>query len=259
MEIKELRTKTGKSQKEFANAFNIPVRTLQKWEIGQATPPEYIPQMIERILEYEFDIYNKITKEEYIYNMLRLEQIPVKREHMPMIMKRRTVYELDIPGMIKTDNILKAAAFVLNDTNDFDIDLVCRINRIIDYGRDDEKEGMIRDVPVSISGTSYRPGIPDIDSVKEMIVSVSKNNDEIDRALSMMLYLMKTQLFRDGNKRTAQLASAALLKNTDYVISIPFVKQKLFLKMLVEYYENDDDRQVKEFIRKEALFRRSDF
>ena len=55
----------------------------------------------------------------------------------------------------------------------------------------------------------------------------------------------------------AGLSSAVLFKRKE--ISMKDRIQKLFLKMLVEYYESDDDRQVKEFIRKEALFRRSDF
>lgn len=53
IKIKELRQRTGLSQSKFAEYFGIPVRTIQKWEIGQANPPEYIPKMISRILELE--------------------------------------------------------------------------------------------------------------------------------------------------------------------------------------------------------------
>ena len=53
MSIKEIRVLTGLSQAKFANKFGIPVRTVQKWEIGQCKPPPYIPTMILKILEYE--------------------------------------------------------------------------------------------------------------------------------------------------------------------------------------------------------------
>ncbi|MGI6270562.1 MAG: helix-turn-helix domain-containing protein [Candidatus Howiella sp.] len=53
MSIKELRKETGMSQSKFAEKFEIPVRTLQKWEIGERTPPSYINKMIEKILEME--------------------------------------------------------------------------------------------------------------------------------------------------------------------------------------------------------------
>lgn len=44
--IKDLRTKTGLTQQEFADKYNIPVRTIQKWERNGSTPPEYIPKLI---------------------------------------------------------------------------------------------------------------------------------------------------------------------------------------------------------------------
>lgn len=59
MTIKELRAKTGLSQSKFAARFNIPVRTLQGWEMGRSKTPVYIIFMIERILELEEKINQK--------------------------------------------------------------------------------------------------------------------------------------------------------------------------------------------------------
>lgn len=53
MNIKDLRVMTGLSQSKFANKFGIPVRTIQKWEIGQCSPPPYVPEMILKILQFE--------------------------------------------------------------------------------------------------------------------------------------------------------------------------------------------------------------
>ena len=52
-QIKEIRERTGLSQSKFAEYFEIPTRTVQKWEIEQAKPPEYIPKMMNRILDLE--------------------------------------------------------------------------------------------------------------------------------------------------------------------------------------------------------------
>lgn len=57
--IQELRKRMNLSQNKFANYFNIPTRTLQKWEINQSIPPPYISEMIERILDLE----DKLRKE----------------------------------------------------------------------------------------------------------------------------------------------------------------------------------------------------
>jgi putative transcriptional regulator len=52
-QIRDLRKSTGLSQSKFAAHFGIPVRTLQQWEQGQSTPPEYIPRMMTYILLLE--------------------------------------------------------------------------------------------------------------------------------------------------------------------------------------------------------------
>lgn len=51
MSIKEFREKTKLSQSQFADRFGISVRTVQKWEQGQSTPPQYVLSMIEKQIE----------------------------------------------------------------------------------------------------------------------------------------------------------------------------------------------------------------
>ena len=51
--IKQLRESTGETRKEFSFHTGIPVRTLEDWEAGRRTPPEYIPRLIAYQLKYE--------------------------------------------------------------------------------------------------------------------------------------------------------------------------------------------------------------
>lgn len=51
--IKELRESVGMTRKEFSAYTSIPVRTLEDWEAGRRTPPEYIPRLIAYQLKYE--------------------------------------------------------------------------------------------------------------------------------------------------------------------------------------------------------------
>lgn len=51
--IKKLRESTGMSRKAFSEHTRIPVRTLEDWEAGRRTPPEYIPRLIAYQLKYE--------------------------------------------------------------------------------------------------------------------------------------------------------------------------------------------------------------
>ena len=48
MNINEIRKKTKLTQKEFADKYNIPVRTIQKWERNGSTPPDYVIELIEK-------------------------------------------------------------------------------------------------------------------------------------------------------------------------------------------------------------------
>lgn len=51
-EIKDMRTETGMSQKDFAEYFGIPVDSVQNWETQRRKPPTYVPGLIRRILDY---------------------------------------------------------------------------------------------------------------------------------------------------------------------------------------------------------------
>lgn len=57
--IKELRQQTGMNRREFSEYTKIPVRTLEDWEAGKRTPPEYIPRLLNYQLMYDKWIKNK--------------------------------------------------------------------------------------------------------------------------------------------------------------------------------------------------------
>ena len=54
--IRALRSETGLNRKEFAEHFQIPLRTVEEWEAGRRKPPEYIPRLIEYQIMYEQQI-----------------------------------------------------------------------------------------------------------------------------------------------------------------------------------------------------------
>lgn len=51
--IRNLRESTGMNRRQFSEHTGIPVRTLEDWEAGRRTPPEYIPRLIAYQLKYE--------------------------------------------------------------------------------------------------------------------------------------------------------------------------------------------------------------
>ena len=51
--IRDLRESINMSRREFSLHTGIPVRTLEDWEAGRRTPPEYVPRLIAYQLKYE--------------------------------------------------------------------------------------------------------------------------------------------------------------------------------------------------------------
>ena len=49
--LKRMRAYAQLTQEEFAQKFEIPVRTYQKWENGDRTPPDYVVHMMEIIMD----------------------------------------------------------------------------------------------------------------------------------------------------------------------------------------------------------------
>lgn len=65
MNIKNLREKTGMTQKDFGEYLNIPVRTLQDWENNRRIPPIYVVELI----EYKIDNERAKTKQNILNNL----------------------------------------------------------------------------------------------------------------------------------------------------------------------------------------------
>ena len=47
MELKEIRKAMGLSLKKFSERYKIPLRTLENWEGGKNTPPDYVLELLE--------------------------------------------------------------------------------------------------------------------------------------------------------------------------------------------------------------------
>lgn len=51
--IKKLREEAGLNRRDFSQHTGIPLRTLEDWEAGRRTPPEYIPRLLAYQMKYE--------------------------------------------------------------------------------------------------------------------------------------------------------------------------------------------------------------
>lgn len=112
--------------------------------------------------------------------------------------------------------------------------------------------GRIRGVPVTIWGSSYKPPIPIESIVKENITEILESETtEIDTAIKLCMYCMKTQVFINGNKRASVIfANHYLIAHGQGFLVIPEEHVPEFKKKLVAYYEGEDLAVISEFLKK---------
>ena len=184
------------------------------------------------------DLY-KLTKEQnifiakrnivdYIWKSANLEGITVTYPDTQVIFDGYSVQGYKVEEITAINNLKKAWQFLLNDIDlELNLAYICQINKIIGEGIF-YNPGIIRSTPVNIGGTTWQPPIPFESQIKEELDRVAGESNT-ERAINMMLYLMRKQIFLDGNKRTAMLiANKIMIENGCGIISNTNNKQHEF-------------------------------
>ena len=91
--------------------------------------------------------------------------------------------------------------------------------------------------------------------MEERIESVVREEVE-DKAVEILLYIMKKQVFIDGNKRTAVIfANHYLISKGNGIIVIPAEFVEEYKRLLILYYEGNDENQIKTFLKEKCYMR----
>lgn len=54
-DIKAIRARSGLTRQAFCKKYEIPIRTLEKWERGEREPAEYIVALLDRAVREDFE------------------------------------------------------------------------------------------------------------------------------------------------------------------------------------------------------------
>lgn len=191
-----------------------------------------------------------------IYKSSHIEGIDITFPETQKIFDGGNVSKLRIDEIQTINNLKHAWLFVLNSINNKnDLNLLKSINSLVGSNLVDNA-GNKRNYNVSIGGTDYKPEIPDEKKVEKYINdTISDSSKTItDRAITIMCYLMRTQFFNDGNKRTSMLfANKILIENGKGIISVPVDQDVEFANKILEFYETNDNTKLKKFIYDECL------
>jgi len=188
-----------------------------------------------------------------IYDQAVLEGVTTTFPQTETIIENGKVNGMRASDVQKILNLKHAWEFILDKDviqAKSDFTLLSYIAKLVNEGFY-EQGGRIRVVPVTIGGSSYIPPIPNEIDIKENITKITTSNlSDIDKAIQLCLYIMKTQIFNDGNKRASVIFSNHfLISHGEGLLVIPEKEVTTFKKLLVNYYEDKDSDTIKAFMK----------
>ena len=211
----------------------------------------YTEAELEEKVEINID-FAKRHMVDTIYKQAVLEGIATTFADTESIIEGGKVNNMTSEDILKVVNLKHAWEFILNKNviiSKTNFALLCEINKIVEEGFY-YSAGKVRSVPVSIGGTSWMPPLPIETVIREELEEILESNKTIlDKAIDLLLYIMKRQIFIDGNKRTAIIfINHYLISMGKGIIVIPAEQTEEFKGMLVKYYEGVDEKEIKAFI-----------
>lgn len=188
-----------------------------------------------------------------IYDQAVLEGIGTSFPQTEEILNNGIVNGVKASDVQKILNLKHAWEFILDkdvvqsDTNFF---MISHIAKLVNEGFYIEG-GKVRNVPVTIGGSSYVPPIPiERDVAEDIEKIVNSRKDPIEIAIDLCLYCMKTQIFIDGNKRASVIfANQYLISHGQGFLVIPEKDVTEFKALLVKYYEGEDKSIISTFLK----------
>lgn len=190
-----------------------------------------------------------------IYNSAKLEGINTTYPDTKTILDGANVPSLRLDEINCILNLRDAWNFVLSNIDEeITLEFICKVNSFV--SRNESLEwGVLRTGKVGINGVDYIPDIPEETKIIADIKNIMEEKNITRRSLVLMLYLMRTQAFWDGNKRTSMIvANKIMIENGCGVITIKEKYFKEFNSLLTEYYNTNEMESLLKFLYNNCIF-----
>ncbi len=190
---------------------------------------------------------------DYIWKSANLEGIGVTYPETQAIYDGGIVNGLTVDNIIAINNLKYAWQFILeNEDVTYDFNLLTHLHKLTcDKLVLDTNLGRLRTTPVNIGGTSWKPQFPIESQIKEELERLlgQPNKPQTEIAIEIMLWIMRRQMFIDGNKRVGMLfANKIMIDNGCGIITISQENQSTFFEKLIKFYETEDNTDLKQWI-----------
>ena len=188
-----------------------------------------------------------------IYKQAILEGVATTLSDTQNIIEGGKVNNMSSEDILKIVNLKHSWEFILNKNvilTPINYSILCTINKLVEEGFY-YNAGNLRNVPVKIGGTSWTPSIPIESDIKDDIKKITdRNKSDVDKAIELLLYVVKKQMFIDGNKRTSVIfANHYLISKGKGLIVIPIERIEEYKKLLVRFYESNDNEPIFKFLK----------
>ena len=219
---------------------------------------DYIDEEVTQTVNKNID-FAKRSLTNTIYKQAILEGVVTTLSDTENIIEGGKVNNMTSEDVLKIVNLKHAWEFILNKNviiSKTDYNTLCMINRLVLEGFF-YTAGMLRTMPVDIGGTSWKPDIPiEIDIKNDIDKILNSSKTIIDTAIELLLYVTKKQMFIDGNKRTAVIfANHYLISKGKGLIVIPVEKVEEYKKLLIEYYETNNKKEIIKFLKDNCYYK----
>ena len=222
------------------------------WVDKQLAEVGYSPTELSTDVVMNLD-FARANMKSNIYDQAVLEGVATTFPQTEEILEKGIVNGMTADDVQKILNLKHSWEFILDQDviqADTDYYLLCHVAKLVNEGFF-SYGGKIRSVPVTIGGTKYVPPIP-IESVVVENINEIRNSSktDIDKAIELCMYCMKTQVFVDGNKRASVIfANHYLISHAQGLLVIPEKEVPEFKKLLVAYYEGEDISVIADFLK----------
>lgn len=190
-----------------------------------------------------------------IYNSVRLEGINTTYPDTKTILEGVNVPTLKLDEINCILNLRDAWNYVLtNIDSKINLEFICKVNSYV--SRNESLEwGVLRNGKVGINGVDYIPDIPIKEDVINNINKILQEENVTEKAIDLMLYLMRSQVFWDGNKRTSMIiANKILIESGCGIITVKEKNINEFNILLTEYYNTNNKNKIVDFLYEKCIF-----
>lgn len=189
-----------------------------------------------------------------IWKEARLEGIAVTYPQTADVLEGRVVADLSLEQNLALNNLKQAWRYVLDEPHPIDFEALMHLNLLIGQGGVVRYAGELREGLVRIGGTDFVPPVPDEARARGEFARILSVEEPVMRALLAFAWICRSQLFRDGNKRTAQLvANDVLVHSGEGILAVPVDLQGEFFELLIAFYESNVPDDLMVFLREKCI------